>query len=272
MDMFLRISLELPLKRLIIGGLERVYEMGRTFRNEGIDITHNPEFTLLELYQAYTDYRGMMELCEDMFRELARVVTGGGVVTYGGHELDFDRPFTRLTVLDAVKQYSGVDFSAIRTPEEAREVAGRHHVEFLPRHAVGDILWLFFEKYGEDKLIQPTFLMDYPVEMSPLTKRKPDAPGYVERFELFVCGKECANAYSELNDPIDQRLRFEHQEKLLAAGDDEANRIDEDFLMAMEYGMPPTGGMGIGIERLVMLLTDSASIRDVMLFPAMKPV
>ncbi|MDR0999752.1 MAG: lysine--tRNA ligase [Clostridiales bacterium] len=272
MDMFLRISPELPLKRLIIGGLERVYEIGRAFRNEGIDITHNPEFTLLELYQAYTDYKGMMELCEDMFRQLAHAITGSGVVTWGEYELDFESPFARLTVLDAVKQFGGVDFTKIKTLDEARTIAAQHHVEFLPRHAIGDILWLFFEKYGESKLIQPTFLMDYPVEISPLTKRKPDAPDYTERFELFVCGKECANAYSELNDPIDQRARFEHQEKMLAAGDDEANRIDEDFLLAMEYGMPPTGGMGIGIERLVMLLTNSASIRDVMLFPTMKPV
>ncbi|MDR1913064.1 MAG: lysine--tRNA ligase, partial [Clostridiales bacterium] len=270
MEMFLRISLELPLKRLIVGGLERVYELGRVFRNEGMDIDHNPEFTLLELYQAYTDYEGMMELVETMFRELAQVVTGGHIIKYGELELDLSRPFFRITMVEAVKNYSGVDFSTIQTLDEARVLAKEHHVEFSQRHQKGDILNLFFEKFAEGQLIQPTFLTDHPIEISPLTKRKPSNPDYTERFELYIAGREFANAYSELNDPIDQRRRFEHQEKMLAAGDLEANHIDEDFLLSLEYGMPPTGGMGIGLDRLIMLLTNNYSIRDVLLFPTMK--
>jgi lysyl-tRNA synthetase class 2 len=271
MEMYLRIALELPLKQLIIGGLERVYELGRVFRNEGISVKHNPEFTLLELYQAYTDYHGMMELTENLFRQVALTVLGTTAVTYGEVEMDFGRPFRRLTMVDAVKEYAGVDFSGVTGLEEARALAARHGIKPEPRHGVGDILNAFFEETVEPRLLQPTFLMDYPVETSPLTKRKPDNPAFTERFELYILGREYANAYSELNDPLDQRARFEHQEKMRAAGDDEAQRIDEDFLLAMEYGMPPTGGLGIGIDRLVMLLTNAGSIRDVLLFPTMKP-
>ena len=271
-DMYMRIALELPLKRLIVGGLERVYEIGRVFRNEGISVRHNPEFTLIELYEAFTDYKGMMDLIEEMVRTVSKEVTGDTTVTYQGTEIDFGKPFERITMLDAVKKYAGVDFSQINTLEEARKIAKEHNIEFEQRHQKGDILNLFFEEYVEDKLIQPTFLMDHPVEISPLTKRKPDNPDYTERFELFVVGRELANAYSELNDPLDQRKRFEHQEMLRAQGDDEANMIDEDFLLALEYGMPPTGGLGIGIDRLVMLLTDAPSIRDVLFFPTMKPL
>jgi len=272
LEMYLRIALELPLKRLIVGGLEKVYELGRVFRNEGMDTSHNPEFTMLELYQAYTDYESMMKLTEDMIRETAQVVTGGLIIQYEEHELDFSKPFARLTMVEAVKQYADVDFAKILTLEEARGVAAEHNVEVKAIHQKGDILNLFFEKYAEDKLIQPTFLMDHPVEISPLTKRKPSNPDYTERFELFIAGNEFVNSYSELNDPIDQRKRFEHQEALRASGDMEANRIDEDFLLALEYGMPPTGGLGMGIERLVMLLTNSHSIRDVLLFPTMRPI
>ena len=270
-DMYMRIALELPLKRLIVGGLERVYEIGRVFRNEGISIRHNPEFTLIELYEAFTDYKGMMDLIEEMVRTVSKEVTGDTTVTYQGTEIDFGKPFERITMLDAVKKYAGVDFSQVNTLDEARKIAKEHNIEFEDRHQKGDILNLFFEEYVEDKLIQPTFLMDHPVEISPLTKRKPDNPDYTERFELFVVGRELANAYSELNDPIDQRKRFEHQEMLREQGDDEANMIDEDFLLALEYGMPPTGGLGMGIDRLVMLLTDAPSIRDVLFFPTMKP-
>ena len=271
-DMYMRIALELPLKRLIVGGLERVYEIGRVFRNEGISVRHNPEFTLIELYEAYTDYKGMMDLIEEMIRSVALEVTGSTTVTYQGTEIDFGKPFERITMLDAVKKYAGVDFDQIETLEDARKIAKEHHIEFEDRHGKGDILNLFFEEYVEEKLIQPTFLMDHPVEISPLTKRKPDKPDYTERFELFVVGRELANAYSELNDPIDQRKRFEHQEMLRAQGDDEANMIDEDFMLALEHGMPPTGGLGMGIDRLVMLLTDAPSIRDVLFFPTMKPL
>ncbi len=271
-DMYMRIALELPLKRLIVGGLERVYEIGRVFRNEGISIRHNPEFTLIELYEAFTDYKGMMDLIEEMVRTVSKEVTGDTTVTYQGTEIDFGKPFERITMLDAVKKYAGVDFSQVNTLDEARKIAKEHNIEFEDRHQKGDILNLFFEEYVEDKLIQPTFLMDHPVEISPLTKRKPDNPDYTERFELFVVGRELANAYSELNDPIDQRKRFEHQEMLREQGDDEANMIDEDFLLALEYGMPPTGGLGMGIDRLVMLLTDAPSIRDVLFFPTMKPL
>ena len=271
MEMYLRIALELPLKRLIVGGLERVYELGRVFRNEGLDLKHNPEFTMLELYQAYTDYEGMMELAETLIRETTQTVTGGLLIKYGETELDLGKPFARLTMVDAVKQYAGVDFTQIQSLEQARAAAAEHRIEVRDIHQKGDILNLFFEKYAEDNLIQPTFLMDHPVEISPLTKRKPSNPEYTERFELFITGREFANAYSELNDPIDQRVRFEHQEALRASGDQEADRIDEDFLLALEYGMPPTGGMGIGIDRLIMLLTDSNSIRDVLLFPTMRP-
>lgn len=272
LDMDLRISLELPLKRLIVGGFERVYEMGRVFRNEGVSIKHNPEFTLLELYQAYTDYNGMMELTESLIKYLAKDILGTSILNYQGTEIDLDKPFEKITMIDAVKKYTDVDFNEIKTLEQAREIANKHHVEFEKRHGKGDILNLFFEEYCEEHLIQPTFLMDHPVEISPLTKKKPTNPEYTERFELFITGREYANAYSELNDPIDQRERFEHQEQLRAAGDDEANMIDEDFLNALSYGMPPTGGLGIGIDRLIMLLTDSASIRDILLFPAMKPL
>jgi lysyl-tRNA synthetase class 2 len=269
-DMYMRIALELPLKRLIVGGFERVYEIGRVFRNEGISIRHNPEFTLIEIYEAFTDYHGMMDLTEDLFRTVAQKVLGKTTVQYGGHDIDLGSSFARMTMIDAVKKYANVDFDAIATTEEAKEIAKAHHIPFEDRHAKGDILNLFFEEYVEKNLIQPTFIMDYPVEISPLTKRKPDKPEYTERFELFIVGREYGNAYSELNDPIDQRKRFEHQEAMRAAGDDEANMIDEDFMTALEYGMPPTGGLGIGIDRLVMLLTGSVSIRDVILFPTMK--
>ena len=271
-DVKLRISLELYLKRLIVGGLERVYEIGRVFRNEGIDTRHNPEFTLMELYQAFTDYHGMMDLTENLYRHVANDVLGTTKITYNGIEMDLGKPFERITMLDAVKKYSGVDFNEITTLEEAREVAKEHHIEFEPRHKKGDILNLFFEEFVEDKLVQPTFVMDHPVETSPLTKKKPENPDYVERFEFYMNGWEMANAYSELNDPIDQRERFKAQEELLRQGDEEANRTDEDFLYALELGMPPTGGIGFGIDRLVMLMTDSASIRDVLLFPTMKPL
>ena len=269
-DFKLRISLELYLKRLIVGGLERVYEIGRVFRNEGLDTRHNPEFTLMELYQAYTDYHGMMDLTENMFRYVAKEVLGTTTITYNGVEMDLGKPFARITMVDAVKQYSGVDFHKIHTLEEARAAADAHHVEYEDRHKKGDILNLFFETFVEDHLIQPTFVMDHPVEISPLTKRKPDNPEYVERFEFFMNGWEMANAYSELNDPIDQRERFAAQEEQFAAGDEEANHTDEDFLNALEIGMPPTGGIGYGIDRMCMLLTDSAAIRDVLLFPTMK--
>lgn len=269
-DVKLRISLELYLKRLIVGGLERVYEIGRVFRNEGVDARHNPEFTLMELYQAYTDYYGMMDLTENMFRFLANEVCGTTTIPYGEHMLDLGKPFERLTMTEAVKKYSGVDFDEIKTLEEARAIAKEKHVAFEERHEKGDILNLFFEEFVEEHLIQPTFIMDHPVEISPLTKRKPDKPDHVERFELFINGWEMCNAYSELNDPIDQRERFIAQEELLKKGDDEANRIDEDFLRALEIGMPPTGGIGYGIDRLVMLLTNSPAIRDVLLFPTMK--
>ena len=271
-DVKLRISLELYLKRLIVGGLERVYEIGRVFRNEGVDTRHNPEFTLMELYQAYTDYKGMMELTESMFRHLARKICGSAVITYNDTVIDMEKPFTRLTMIEAVKMYSGVDFTDIRSDEDAKKVADEHHVEYEARHKRGDIINLFFEKYCEEKMIQPTFIMDHPVEISPLTKKKPEDPSLVERFELYIYGREMCNAYSELNDPIDQRERFRAQEELFAAGDDEANHTDEDFLNALEIGMPPTGGIGYGIDRLVMLLTNAQSIRDVLLFPTMKPL
>lgn len=271
-DFKLRISLELYLKRLIVGGLEKVFEIGRVFRNEGLDTRHNPEFTLMELYQAYTDYHGMMDLTENMYRYVAQEVLGTTTITYNGIEMDLGKPFARITMLDAVKQYSGVDFRQIKTLEEAREVAREHHVEFNERHKKGDILNLFFETFVEDHLIQPTFVMDHPVEISPLTKRKPEDPDYVERFEFYMNGWEMCNAYSELNDPIDQRERFAEQDKLAAAGDEEANHTDEDFLNALEIGMAPTGGIGYGIDRLVMLFTDSPAIRDVLLFPTMKPL
>ncbi len=271
-DFKLRISLELYLKRLIVGGLEKVYEIGRVFRNEGLDTRHNPEFTLMELYQAYTDYHGMMDLTENLYRHVANEVLGTTKITYRGIEMDLGKPFERITMLDAVKKYSGVDFNEIKTLEEAREAAKEHHVEFEPHHKKGDILNLFFEEFVEDKLIQPTFVMDHPVEISPLTKKKPGNPDYVERFEFFMNGWEMANAYSELNDPIDQRERFKAQEELLAQGDEEANTTDEDFMNALEIGMPPTGGIGFGIDRMCMLLTDSAAIRDVLLFPTMKPL
>ena len=271
-DMYCRIALELPLKRLIVGGFERVYEIGRVFRNEGISVRHNPEFTLMELYQAYTDYNGMMDITEEMFRTVAQNVLGTTKVVYGGHELDLGKPFARKTMVDAVKEFSGVDFDQVADTAEAKRIADEHHVEYEERHVKGDILNLFFEEFVEKNLIQPTFIIDYPVEISPLTKRKPDKPEFTERFELFIVGREYGNAYSELNDPIDQRHRFEYQEYLREAGDDEANMIDEDFLTALEYGMPPTGGLGVGIDRFVMLLTESVSIRDVILFPTMKPL
>lgn len=271
-DVKLRISLELYLKRLIVGGLERVYEIGRVFRNEGLDTRHNPEFTLMELYQAYTDYHGMMELTENLFRHLANEVCGSEIIPYGEHMIDFSKPFERLTMVDAVKKYAGVDFSQVKTDVQAKALADEHNVHYEDRHTKGDILNLFFEEFVEDKLIQPTFVMDHPVEISPLTKRKPENPDYVERFELFCNGWEMCNAYSELNDPIDQRHRFEEQEKMFAAGDEEANHTDEDFLCALEHGMPPTGGIGYGIDRLTMLLTNSPAIRDVILFPTMKPL
>ena len=266
----LRISLELYLKRLIVGGFERVFEIGRVFRNEGVDTRHNPEFTLMELYQAYTDYNGMMDLTEEMFRYLAEKVCGSAVITYNGIELDFSKPFKRITMLDAVKEYSGVDFSEITTDEAAKAIAKEKNIAFEPHHKRGDIINLFFEEFCEEKMIQPTFVMDHPIEISPLTKKKPGAEDRVERFELFINTWEMCNAYSELNDPIDQRERFAAQDALAAAGDEEANHTDEDFLTALEYGMPPTGGIGYGIDRLVMLLTDSASIRDVLLFPTLK--
>ena len=269
-DLKLRISLELYLKRLIVGGLEKVYEIGRVFRNEGLDTRHNPEFTLMELYQAYTDYHGMMDLTENLYRHVAQTVLGKTTIVYNGVEMDLGKPFERITMVDAVKKYSGVDFSEIHTLDEAREAAKAHNIEFKPIHKKGDILNLFFEEFVEEHLIQPTFVMDHPVEISPLTKKKPGNPDYVERFEFFMNGWEMANAYSELNDPIDQRARFKAQEELLAHGDEEANRTDEDFLYALEIGMPPTGGIGFGIDRMCMLLTDSAAIRDVLLFPTMK--
>ncbi len=269
-DVKLRISLELYLKRLIVGGLERVYEIGRVFRNEGVDTRHNPEFTLMELYQAYTDYHGMMDLTEDLLRYLANEVCGGTTVKYGEYEIDFGKPFERITMVDAVKKYANVDFTTVETDEQAKELAKAHHIEYKERHKRGDILNLFFEEYVEKNLIQPTFVMDHPVEISPLTKRKPDNPDYVERFELFINTWEICNAYSELNDPVDQRERFAAQEEALSQGDEEANRTDEDFFRALEIGMPPTGGIGYGLDRLVMLLTDSPAIRDVLLFPTMK--
>ena len=269
-DVKLRISLELYLKRLIVGGLERVYEIGRVFRNEGLDARHNPEFTLMELYQAYTDYEGMMNLTEDMFRHVAREVNGSAKIMYSGTEIDLEKPFRRITMTEAVKEYSGVDFATIETLEEARTVAKEKGVAFEERHKRGDILNLFFETFCEEHMIQPTFVTDHPIEISPLTKKKPNNPDYVERFELFIYGREMCNAYSELNDPIDQRERFKAQDALAAAGDEEANHTDEDFLNALNVGMPPTGGIGYGIDRLVMLLTDSPAIRDVLLFPTMK--
>ena len=271
-DLKLRISLELYLKRLIVGGLEKVYEIGRVFRNEGIDTRHNPEFTLMELYQAYTDYHGMMDLTENLFRHVAREVLGTSVITYNGIEMDLGKPFERITMVDAVKKYSGVDFKSIKTLDEARQAAKEKGIAYEERHKKGDILNLFFEEFAEEHLVQPTFVMDHPIEISPLTKKKPENPDYVERFEFYMNGWEMANAYSELNDPVDQRERFKAQEELLAKGDEEANTTDEDFLNALEIGMPPTGGIGIGIDRMCMLLTDSAAIRDVLLFPTMKSV
>ena len=271
-DFKLRISLELYLKRLIVGGLERVYEIGRVFRNEGLDTRHNPEFTLMELYQAYTDYNGMMDLTENLYRHVAQEVLGTTVITYNGVEMDLGKPFERITMIDAVKKYAGVDWNEVSTLEEARALADKHHVEYEDRHKKGDILSLFFEEFAEEHLIQPTFVMDHPIEISPLTKKKPEDPNYVERFEFFMNGWEMANAYSELNDPIDQRERFKAQEELLAQGDEEANTTDEDFLNALEIGMPPTGGTGFGIDRMCMLMTDSAAIRDVLLFPTMKTI
>lgn len=269
-DLKLRISLELYLKRLIVGGLEKVYEIGRVFRNEGVDTRHNPEFTLMELYQAYTDYNGMMDLTENLYRHVAQEVLGTTKITYNGVEMDLGKPFERITMIDAVKKYAGVDFNEIKTDEEAKALAKEKGIEFEERHKKGDILNLFFEEYAEEHMIQPTFVMDHPIEISPLTKKKPENPDYVERFEFFMNGWEMANAYSELNDPIDQRARFKAQEELLAQGDEEANTTDEDFLNALEIGMPPTGGIGFGIDRMTMLLTDSAAIRDVLLFPTMK--
>ena len=271
-DLKLRISLELYLKRLIVGGIEKVYEIGRVFRNEGVDTRHNPEFTLMELYQAYTDYNGMMDLTENLYRHVAQEVLGTTKITYNGVEMDLGKPFERITMLDAVKKYSGVDFNEIKTDDEAKALAKEKGIEFEDRHKKGDILNLFFEEYAEEHMIQPTFVMDHPIEISPLTKKKPEDPNYVERFEFFMNGWEMANAYSELNDPIDQRARFKAQEELLAQGDEEANTTDEDFLNALEIGMPPTGGIGFGIDRMTMLLTDSAAIRDVLLFPTMKPL
>lgn len=269
-DLKLRISLELYLKRLIVGGMERVYEIGRVFRNEGLDTRHNPEFTLMELYQAYTDYHGMMDLTENLYRYVAKEVTGSEILTYGEHEMDLSKPFERITMVDAVKKYANVDFNEVADTEAAKALAKEHHIEFEDRHSKGDILNLFFEEYVEDHLIQPTFVMDHPLEISPLTKKKPGNPDYVERFEFFMNGWEMANAYSELNDPIDQRERFEAQEKAFEAGDDEANHTDEDFLNALSIGMPPTGGIGFGIDRMVMMMTNSPAIRDVLLFPTMK--
>ena len=271
-DLYLRIATVLNLKRLIVGGLEKVYEIGRVFRNEGVDTRHNPEFTLMELYQAYTDYYGMMELTESMFRYLAEKVCGSAVITYNGVEIDLSKPFARLTMNDAIKKYAGIDFDEVKTDEEAKALAKEHHIEYEERHTKGDIINLFFEEYCEKELIQPTFIMDHPLAISPLTKKKPSDPTKVERFELFINTWEMCNAYSELNDPIDQRERFAAQDAAFAAGDEEANHTDEDFLNALEYGMPPTGGIGYGIDRLVMLLTDSPAIRDVLLFPTMKPL
>ena len=269
-DIKLRISLELYLKRLIVGGMERVYEIGRVFRNEGLDTRHNPEFTLMELYQAYTDYHGMMDLTENLYRYVAQEVLGTMKIVYNGVEMDLEKPFERITMVDAVKKYAGVDFSNVKTDAEAKALADEHHLEYEDRHKKGDILNLFFEEYVEEHLVQPIFVMDHPIEISPLTKKKPDNPDYVERFEFFMNGWEMANAYSELNDPIDQRERFRAQEELLAQGDEEANTTDEDFMNALEIGMPPTGGIGFGIDRMCMLLTDSAAIRDVLAFPTMK--
>ena len=269
-DVHLRISLELYLKRLIVGGLERVYEIGRVFRNEGLSVRHNPEFTLMEIYQAYTDYYGMMDLTENLYRTVAEKVLGTTQITYGGVDIDLGQSFERLTMVDALKKYTGIDFNEVKTEEEAKALAGQHHVHYEKRHKKGDILNLLFEEFVEEKLVQPTFVMDHPLEISPLAKKKKDNPEYVERFELFIYGREMANAFSELNDPLDQRERFEAQEALKAAGDEEANSVDEDFLNALEHGMPPTGGIGFGIDRMVMLLTDSAAIRDVLLFPTMK--
>ena len=271
-DFKLRISLELYLKRLIVGGFDRVYEIGRVFRNEGLDTRHNPEFTLMELYQAYTDYNGMMDLTENLYRHVANEVLGTTKIVYNGVEMDLGKPFERITMVDAVKKYANVDFNEIKTLDEARAAADANHIEYEKRHKKGDILNLFFEEFVEEHLIQPTFVMDHPVEISPLTKKKPDNPDYVERFEFFMNGWEMANAYSELNDPIDQRERFKAQEELLAQGDEEANTTDEDFMRALEIGMPPTGGIGFGIDRMCMLLTDSPAIRDVLLFPTMKPL
>ena len=271
-DVKLRISLELYLKRLIVGGMERVYEIGRVFRNEGLDTRHNPEFTLMELYQAYTDYYGMMDLTENMFRHIANEVMGTTTIPYADVEIDLGKPFERLTMVDAIKKYAGVDFDEIQTTEEAKKLADEKGVHYEERHVRGDIINLFFEEFVEENLIQPTFIMDHPVEISPLTKRKPDKPEYVERFEMYIYGREMCNAYSELNDPIDQRERFKAQEAALAAGDDEANTTDEDFMNALEIGMPPTGGIGYGIDRLVMLFTNSPAIRDVLLFPTMKSI
>ena len=269
-DLKLRISLELYLKRLIVGGMERVYEIGRVFRNEGLDTRHNPEFTLMELYQAYTDYHGMMDLTENLYRYIAKEVTGSEVLTYGEHTMDLSKPFERITMVDAVKKYANVDFNEVADTAAAKKLADEHHIEYEDRHEKGDSLNLFFEEYVEEHLIQPTFIMDHPIEISPLTKKKPDNPDYVERFEFFMNGWEMANAYSELNDPIDQRERFEAQEKAFEAGDDEANHTDEDFLNALSIGMPPTGGIGFGIDRMVMMMTNSPAIRDVLLFPTMK--
>lgn len=269
-DMYMRIALELHLKRLIVGGFDRVYEIGRVFRNEGMSVRHNPEFTLLELYQAYADYNDIMDLTEELIRHVSKAVVGTAVVEFNGTMIDLEKPFERLSMVDAVKKYANVDFKAIATVEEAKALAKEHHITCEAHHGKGDVLNLFFEHYVEEHLIQPTFIMDHPVEISPLSKRKPKDPEYTERFELFIVGREHANAFSELNDPIDQRGRFMHQEELRAAGDDEANEIDEDFLTALEYGLPPTGGLGIGIDRLVMLLTNSYSIRDVLLFPTMR--
>ncbi len=269
-DLKLRISLELYLKRLIVGGMERVYEIGRVFRNEGLDTRHNPEFTLMELYQAYTDYHGMMDLTENLYRYVAKEVTGSEILTYGEHEMDLSKPFERITMVDAVKKYANIDFNEIHTTEEAKKLADEHHIEYEERHKKGDILSMFFEQYAEEHLIQPTFVMDHPIEISPLTKKKPDNPEYVERFEFFMNGWEMANAYSELNDPVDQQERFAAQEALLSAGDEEANHTDEDFLNALRIGMPPTGGIGFGIDRMVMMMTNSQAIRDVLLFPTLK--
>ena len=272
LDLYMRIALELPLKRLIVGGFENVYEIGRVFRNEGMSIKHNPEFTLMELYQAYADYNDMMELTEGLIKTVAKDVLGTLKITYQGVEVDLSKPFEKISMIDAVKKYANVDFREIKTIEEARQFAKKHNIQFEPHHQKGDILSLFFDEFVEANLIQPTFLTDHPVDISPLSKRKPTDPEYTERFELFIVGREFANAYSELNDPIDQRERFEAQERLRSEGNDEATMLDDDFLLALEYGMPPTGGLGMGIDRLVMLLTDSPSIRDVLLFPTMKPL